>query len=57
MRTIEAGGDVLLFTGSEAEAGRGYASLVAAVGSGRLARARLAASYARVVALKNRLAG
>jgi len=57
VRTIEAGGDVLLFTGSEAEAGRGYASLVAAVGSGRLALARLAASYARVVALKNRLAG
>ena len=57
VRTIEAGGDVLLFTGSEAEAGRGHASLVAAVGSGRLARARLAASYARVVVLKNRLAG
>jgi beta-N-acetylhexosaminidase len=57
VRTIEAGGDILLFTGSEAEAGRGYAGLVGAARSGRLSRARLAASYARVVALKNRLAG
>jgi len=57
VRTIEAGGDVLLFTRSEAEAGRGYARLVDAVRSGRLSRARLGASYGRVVALKSRLAG
>src|SRR5262249_54105194 len=57
VRTIEAGGDVLLFTESEAEASEGYAQLVAAVRFGRLARARLEASYRRVVALKSRLAG
>jgi beta-N-acetylhexosaminidase len=57
VRTISAGGDVLLYTTSEADAARGAASLVAAVRSGRLSRARLEASYARVVALKQRLAG
>jgi beta-N-acetylhexosaminidase len=57
VRTIEAGGDVLLFTTSEGEADRGYEQLVAAVRSGRIARARLEASYRRVVALKSRLAG
>jgi len=56
VRTIEAGGDVLLFTGTEAEAGDGYAQLLAAVNSGKLTRARLEASYRRVVALKSRLA-
>jgi beta-N-acetylhexosaminidase len=57
VRNIEAGGDILLFTGSEAEAGLGYARILDAVRSGRLTRSRLEASYARIVALKNRLAG
>ena len=57
VRTIEAGGDVLLFTSSEGQANRGYAQLVAAVRSGRLTRGRLEVSYRRVAALKSRLAG
>ena len=57
VRTIEAGGDIVLYATSETEAARGYASLLAAAGSGRLSRARLEESYARIAALKRRLAG
>jgi beta-N-acetylhexosaminidase len=57
VRTVEAGGDVLLFTTSEAEAARGYEAVLAAVRSGRISRARLEASYRRIVALKDRLSG
>jgi hypothetical protein len=48
---------VLLFTTSEAEAARGYEAVLAAVRSGRISRARVEASYRRIVALKDRLSG
>jgi beta-N-acetylhexosaminidase len=57
VRTIEAGGDVLLFTRSEAAAAEGFEQVLAAARSGRLSRARLELSYERIVALKRRLGG
>jgi beta-N-acetylhexosaminidase len=50
-----AGTDLILLTGGEASSGRVYAALLRAVRSGRIGRAGLQRSYARILALKSRL--
>lgn len=52
-----AGTDVVLLTGGEVSTGRTFARMLAAAESGRIPRANLEASYARIVALKSVLGG
>ena len=54
--SAQAGVDLLLVTGSEAESESVYRRLVSAAGAGRIPRAGLERSYARIVALKQQLA-
>ena len=52
LKTAKAGTDMLLLTGSEASSRSVYRSLVAAAQAGQIGKARLTASYHRIVALK-----
>jgi beta-N-acetylhexosaminidase len=52
IRAAKAGTDMLLLTGSEASSRSVYRSLVDAVADGRISRARLLASYQRILELK-----
>jgi beta-N-acetylhexosaminidase len=55
LRSAQAGCDLLLITGSEAESRGIYASLRSAAASGALPMAQLTASYNRIAALKSHL--
>ena len=57
VRSIEAGADMALVVGSEGGGRAAFARLLAAARSGRLDRAELDASHARVEALRAALAG
>src|SRR5262245_41485803 len=55
VRAARAGTDLLLLTGSEPGSEEAYRRLLGAAGDGRIARARLLASYRRILALKAKL--
>jgi beta-glucosidase-like glycosyl hydrolase len=55
LRSAEAGSDLVLITGSEAESRGVFARLRRAAASGALPMSRLMASYNRIVALKSHL--
>jgi beta-N-acetylhexosaminidase len=55
LRSANAGADMLLITGSQAESQGAYQALLKAAGAGTLPRSQLQASYARIIALKSRL--
>ncbi|HLK44143.1 MAG TPA: glycoside hydrolase family 3 N-terminal domain-containing protein [Thermoleophilia bacterium] len=55
VRSAEAGNDLVLVTGSEADGAGVYNALLSAARSGALTGANLNASYARITALKSRL--
>jgi beta-N-acetylhexosaminidase len=55
VRAARAGTDLILVTGSEPSSEGAYQSLLRAATSGRIDRARLLASYQRIIALKARL--
>lgn len=55
IRAARAGTDMILVTGSEAASRSVYASLMRAARAGTISRARLAASYGRIIALKRTL--
>jgi beta-N-acetylhexosaminidase len=52
IRAAKAGTDLILLTGSEAASRSAHTSLVQAAQGGRIPRARLVASYARILTLK-----
>jgi beta-N-acetylhexosaminidase len=52
IRAAQAGTDLILLTDSEAASRRVYTSLLRAASDGRISRARLLASYRRIIALK-----
>jgi beta-N-acetylhexosaminidase len=56
LAATKAGTDLLLLTGSEESTRSDYTSLLRAAQAGRLGRAGLERSYARILALKSRLA-
>jgi beta-N-acetylhexosaminidase len=56
-RAISAGVDMLLYSDSERSSARAYTSLLREAGTKALPRARLAQSYARVIALKRWIRG
>jgi beta-N-acetylhexosaminidase len=55
VRAARAGTDLVLVTGSEPSSERAYRALLAAAEAGRIDRARLVASYRRILALKAKL--
>jgi beta-N-acetylhexosaminidase len=55
LRSAQAGSDLLLITGSEAESRGVYSSLRSAAASGALPMSQLTASYNRILALKSHL--
>jgi beta-N-acetylhexosaminidase len=55
IRATKAGTDLILLTGSEAASRSVYRSLLGAASDGRISKARLLASYQRIVALKTGL--
>jgi beta-N-acetylhexosaminidase len=55
VRAARAGTDLILVTGSEPSSQDAYRSLLRAATAGRIDRARLVASYRRILALKARL--
>jgi beta-N-acetylhexosaminidase len=55
VRAARAGTDLILVTGSEPSSQEAYGSLLGAATAGRIDRARLLASYRRILALKERL--
>ncbi|MGN6379958.1 MAG: glycoside hydrolase family 3 N-terminal domain-containing protein [Gaiellales bacterium] len=55
LRSAQAGTDLVLITGSEAESAGVYAKLLAAARSGALPMSNLTTSYNRIVTLKSRL--
>ena len=57
VRAARAGTDLILVTGSEPSSRAAYRSLLRAATAGRIDRARLLASYKRILALKAKLAG
>ena len=55
LRSAQAGSDLLLITGSEADSRTVFASLRSAAKSGTLPMSQLMASYNRIIALKSHL--
>jgi beta-N-acetylhexosaminidase len=55
LRSAQAGSDLLLITGSEADSRNVFASLRSAAMSGALPMSQLMASYNRIVSLKSHL--
>jgi beta-N-acetylhexosaminidase len=55
LRSVRAGADLILITGSESASARVFQSLLTAARAGTIPRSRLVASYDRILALKGHL--